>query len=77
MNLAVQCFRLALVFNNDHAEAYNNLALVELQRDHREMVEEEEEKNNEKMFHRFEFSFSLSLGSSLFTNSTKFSSTYV
>ncbi|CAM4753778.1 unnamed protein product [Rotaria magnacalcarata] len=30
---AIQCFRLALVFNNDHAEAYNNLALVEIQRE--------------------------------------------
>lgn len=38
MPLAVQCFRLALVYNNDHAEAYNNLGLVELQRDKHEIV---------------------------------------
>ncbi|CAF4655390.1 unnamed protein product, partial [Rotaria magnacalcarata] len=28
---------LALVHNNDHAEAYNNLGLVELQRDNNEI----------------------------------------
>ncbi|CAF0939994.1 unnamed protein product [Rotaria sp. Silwood1] len=37
INLAIQCFRLALVHNNDHAEAYNNLGLVELQRDNSEI----------------------------------------
>ncbi|CAF2880839.1 unnamed protein product [Rotaria sp. Silwood2] len=36
INLAIQCFRLALVHNNDHAEAYNNLGLVELQRENNE-----------------------------------------
>ena len=38
INFAIQCFRLALVYNNDHAEAYNNLGLVELQRDNHEIV---------------------------------------
>jgi tetratricopeptide repeat protein 8 len=38
--LAIQCFRLALVYNNDHAEAYNNLGLVELQRENNEIVNE-------------------------------------
>lgn len=28
--LSIQCFRLALVANNDHAEAYNNLAVIEV-----------------------------------------------
>ncbi|CAF0851773.1 unnamed protein product [Adineta ricciae] len=37
INLAIQCFRLALVYNNDHAEAYNNLGLVELQRENSEI----------------------------------------
>ncbi|CAF0774885.1 unnamed protein product [Adineta steineri] len=37
INLAIQCFRLALVHNNDHAEAYNNLGLVELQRENNEI----------------------------------------
>ncbi len=40
--LAIQCFRLALVCNNDHAEAYNNLGLVELQRNNNEIVKERE-----------------------------------
>uniref|UniRef100_A0AAY4AQS2 Tetratricopeptide repeat protein 8 n=1 Tax=Denticeps clupeoides TaxID=299321 RepID=A0AAY4AQS2_9TELE len=30
--LAYQCFKLALAFNNDHAEAYNNLAVLELRK---------------------------------------------
>uniref|UniRef100_A0A8B9K0I7 Tetratricopeptide repeat domain 8 n=1 Tax=Astyanax mexicanus TaxID=7994 RepID=A0A8B9K0I7_ASTMX len=30
--LAYQCFKLALAFNNDHAEAYNNLAALELRK---------------------------------------------
>ncbi|UJR30893.1 hypothetical protein I4U23_018403 [Adineta vaga] len=37
IHLAIQCFRLALVHNNDHAEAYNNLGLVELQRNNNEI----------------------------------------
>ncbi|XP_067099505.1 LOW QUALITY PROTEIN: tetratricopeptide repeat protein 8 [Osmerus mordax] len=32
LTLAYQCFKLALAFNNDHAEAYNNLAVLELRR---------------------------------------------
>ncbi|XP_051775850.1 tetratricopeptide repeat protein 8 [Erpetoichthys calabaricus] len=31
-NLAYQCFKLALANNNDHAEAYNNLAVLELRK---------------------------------------------
>ncbi|XP_059160316.1 tetratricopeptide repeat protein 8-like isoform X1 [Physella acuta] len=34
MKLAFQCFRLALSHNNDHAEAYNNLGVLELRRNH-------------------------------------------
>ncbi|RXM27046.1 Tetratricopeptide repeat protein 8 [Acipenser ruthenus] len=30
--LAYQCFKLALSNNNDHAEAYNNLAVLELRK---------------------------------------------
>ncbi|CAF0906041.1 unnamed protein product [Adineta ricciae] len=37
IQLAIQCFRLALVYNNDHAEAYNNLGLVEIQRSNHEI----------------------------------------
>lgn len=37
-NLAHQCFRLALVSNNQHAEAYNNLAVLEMRRGHVEQV---------------------------------------
>lgn len=33
-NLAYQCFRLCLSCNNDHAEAYNNLGVLELKRGH-------------------------------------------
>ncbi|XP_069049261.1 tetratricopeptide repeat protein 8 isoform X1 [Lepisosteus oculatus] len=32
LNLAYQCFKLALANNNDHAEAYNNLAVLELRK---------------------------------------------
>ncbi|KAK7903891.1 hypothetical protein WMY93_016498 [Mugilogobius chulae] len=32
VTLAYQCFKLALAFNNDHAEAYNNLAVLELRK---------------------------------------------
>lgn len=28
-SLATQCLRLALVANNDHAESYNNLGVIE------------------------------------------------
>ncbi|XP_058423502.1 tetratricopeptide repeat protein 8 isoform X3 [Diceros bicornis minor] len=37
-NLAHQCFRLALVNNNNHAEAYNNLAVLEMQKGHVEQA---------------------------------------
>ena len=37
-NLAYQCFRLTLASNNDHAEAYNNLGVLELKRGHVEAV---------------------------------------
>nr|DBA14647.1 TPA: hypothetical protein GDO54_005582 [Pyxicephalus adspersus] len=30
LNLAYQCFKLSLANNNDHAEAYNNLAVLEM-----------------------------------------------
>lgn len=39
-NLAHQCFRLALVHNNHHAEAYNNLAVLEMRKGHIEQVRE-------------------------------------
>ncbi|KAI5619531.1 tetratricopeptide repeat protein 8 [Silurus asotus] len=32
LTLAYQCFKLALAFNNDNAEAYNNLAVLELRK---------------------------------------------
>ncbi|XP_063588371.1 tetratricopeptide repeat protein 8-like [Penaeus indicus] len=32
INLAYQCFRLALVANNDHGESYNNLGVLEYRR---------------------------------------------
>ncbi|XP_077588013.1 tetratricopeptide repeat protein 8 isoform X1 [Stigmatopora nigra] len=32
MTLAYQCFKLTLTYNNDHAEAYNNLAVLELRK---------------------------------------------
>jgi hypothetical protein len=38
LTLASQCFKLALAFNNDHAEAYNNLAVLELRKGHIEQV---------------------------------------
>uniref|UniRef100_A0A452QBK3 Tetratricopeptide repeat domain 8 n=1 Tax=Ursus americanus TaxID=9643 RepID=A0A452QBK3_URSAM len=38
MNLAHQCFRLALVNNNHHAEAYNNLAVLEMRKGHVEQA---------------------------------------
>uniref|UniRef100_G1T9Q2 Tetratricopeptide repeat protein 8 n=2 Tax=Oryctolagus cuniculus TaxID=9986 RepID=G1T9Q2_RABIT len=37
-NLAHQCFRLALVNNNHHAEAYNNLAVLEMRQGHVEQA---------------------------------------
>ncbi|XP_029424477.1 tetratricopeptide repeat protein 8 isoform X2 [Nannospalax galili] len=37
-NLAHQCFRLALVHNNHHAEAYNNLAVLEMRKGHLEQA---------------------------------------
>ncbi|ELW48711.1 Tetratricopeptide repeat protein 8 [Tupaia chinensis] len=36
--LAHQCFRLALVNNNHHAEAYNNLAVLEMRKGHVEQL---------------------------------------
>lgn len=38
VTLAYQCFKLALTFNNDHAEAYNNLAVLELRKGRVEQV---------------------------------------
>ena len=38
LNLAYQCFRLALSVNNDHAESYNNLGVLEMKKGHIEMV---------------------------------------
>ncbi|KAM9713715.1 tetratricopeptide repeat protein 8 isoform 3-T3 [Dama dama] len=38
MNLAHQCFRLALVSDNSFAEAYNNLAVLEMRRGHVEQA---------------------------------------
>ncbi|XP_056624512.1 tetratricopeptide repeat protein 8 isoform X2 [Triplophysa dalaica] len=32
LTLAYQCFKLTLAFNNNHSEAYNNLAVLELRR---------------------------------------------
>ncbi|XP_021566644.1 tetratricopeptide repeat protein 8 isoform X4 [Carlito syrichta] len=37
-NLAHQCFRLALVNNNNHTEAYNNLAVLEMRKGHIEQA---------------------------------------
>ncbi|XP_067894932.1 tetratricopeptide repeat protein 8 isoform X2 [Heterodontus francisci] len=38
MNLAYQCFKLALANNNGHAEAYNNLAVLEMHKGHHEQA---------------------------------------
>ncbi|KAM3855347.1 tetratricopeptide repeat protein 8 isoform 4-T4 [Vipera latastei] len=38
INLAHQCFKLTLANNNDHAEAYNNLAVLEMQKGHIEQA---------------------------------------
>uniref|UniRef100_A0A4W3GTW3 Tetratricopeptide repeat domain 8 n=3 Tax=Callorhinchus milii TaxID=7868 RepID=A0A4W3GTW3_CALMI len=38
MTLAYQCFKLALANNNDHAEAYNNLAVLEMRKGHHEQA---------------------------------------
>uniref|UniRef100_A0A673BFD6 Tetratricopeptide repeat domain 8 n=1 Tax=Sphaeramia orbicularis TaxID=375764 RepID=A0A673BFD6_9TELE len=38
LTLAYQCFKLALAFNNDHAEAYNNLAVLELRKGRVEQI---------------------------------------
>ena len=38
MNLAYQCFQLALAESNDHAESYNNLGVIEFRRNRNEMV---------------------------------------
>jgi len=36
--MAYQCFRMALASNNDHAEAYNNLGVLESMKGRAEMV---------------------------------------
>lgn len=36
--MAYQCFKLTLTFNNDHAEAYNNLSVLELRKGRVEQV---------------------------------------
>ena len=38
MNLAYQAFRLCLANNNDHAEAYNNLGVLEMRKGHVDLV---------------------------------------
>ncbi|XP_068254542.1 tetratricopeptide repeat protein 8 isoform X3 [Nyctibius grandis] len=38
VNLAYQCFKLTLVNNNDYAEAYNNLAVLEMRKGHIEQA---------------------------------------
>ena len=38
MSLAYQSFRLTLANNNDHAEAYNNLGVLELRKGHIDLV---------------------------------------
>ncbi|XP_036240476.1 tetratricopeptide repeat protein 8 isoform X2 [Molothrus ater] len=38
LNLAYQCFKLTLVNNNDYAEAYNNLAVLEMRKGHTEQA---------------------------------------
>jgi tetratricopeptide repeat protein 8 len=38
MNLAYQALRMALSANNDHAEAYNNLGVLEMKKGRLEMV---------------------------------------
>lgn len=36
--MAYQCFKLAVTINNDHAEAYNNIGVLEWKRDKGEQV---------------------------------------
>nr|XP_033809100.1 tetratricopeptide repeat protein 8 isoform X1 [Geotrypetes seraphini] len=38
VNLAYQCFKLTLANNNDHAEAYNNLAVLEMRKNNIEQA---------------------------------------
>ncbi|KAM8920796.1 tetratricopeptide repeat protein 8 isoform 2-T2 [Pelodytes ibericus] len=38
LNLAYQCLKLTLANNNDHAEAYNNLAVLEMRKNHIEQA---------------------------------------
>lgn len=72
--MAIQCFRLALVFNNDHAEAYNNLGIVEVQRKNVDMVNE----FDRVFFSRLFFDTLIRrLGSSVFANCTKSCSIHV
>jgi tetratricopeptide repeat protein 8 len=37
-NLAYQCFRLSLTYNNDNPEAYNNLGVLEMNHNRNELV---------------------------------------
>lgn len=38
MTVAYQCFKLALASNNNHAESYNNLGVLELRKANNEQV---------------------------------------
>ncbi|CAE1320057.1 TTC8 [Acanthosepion pharaonis] len=38
LNLAHQCFRMTLTYNNDHAEAYNNFGVIEFKKGHLAMA---------------------------------------
>ena len=38
MNLAYQCFKLCVTYDNNHAEAYNNLGVLEWKRERGEQV---------------------------------------
>uniref|UniRef100_A0A673HXK2 Tetratricopeptide repeat protein 8-like n=1 Tax=Sinocyclocheilus rhinocerous TaxID=307959 RepID=A0A673HXK2_9TELE len=45
LTLAYQCFKLALAFHNNHGEAYNNLAVLELRKGRIEQVIKNSQKN--------------------------------
>ena len=36
--MAYRCFKLAVTLNNDHAEAYNNIGVLEFKKDKGEQV---------------------------------------
>jgi len=36
--MAYRCFKLAVTVNNDHAEAYNNIGVLEYKKDNEEQV---------------------------------------